>query len=504
MLLPAIVACTKDEPDNTDNSSQQSTESSSKKDDESTSQKPNDDKDDESSSKKPDNTGDKDYVYSQEDQSKKWEGKTLTVLATTYSKTGGAPWGQFELNPASFGTDLNTAFEERQAIMQEYYGVTVKWLAASSAQSIAGDLAEAENAENLNYDIAIPRAYEVQSLTQAVYNMGDSDYIDFSQSYYSQLAYESFTVAGVTLFAAGDSDFADDQLADVLYFNKDMLAKQSDNDIYELVDEGGWTFDILTSLARAVSGDLNGNSKEDDEDKYGFGTKNFAKFFQFFGITEVSVVDGLYQVTLDKGNPNAVVSAILECTSGSKWCRTSWGGDWGGAMGVAFAEGRLLFYNDVFQSAQNFSSITFEMGILPFPKLNDEQENYCAPVLAQHQTTVICIPKATQDRAMSEYFIDVLSWTGRDYIIPNFQKTIESKLSSDYEEDMRIYEEHIKANMTYDVGALTNGHNQLLGGVRSGSYAENKDNFSKLFGENSGTAATTVETWNMNWGAYSD
>lgn len=501
MLLPAIVACTKDEPDNDDGSQTSEQSSSQKPADDSSSKEPDDD---ESSSKKPITPAPTDKIHTEEDQSKKWEGKTLTVLATRYSATGGAPWGQFELNPDTFGTGLNTGFQDRQAKIQEYYGVTVKWQPASEPQSIVGDLAEAENAENLNYDIAIPRAFEVQALVSQVYNMGDSDYIDFSQPYYSQLAYESFTVAGVTLFAAGDSDFADDQLASVLYFNKDMLAKQTKNDIYELVDDGDWTFDILTSISRAISGDLNGNSEQDDEDQYGFGVKGYSSFFQFFGINEVGVVDGLYAVTLGEGNPNAVVSAIIECKTGSTWCRSDWGGSWGGNMGTAFAEGRLLFYQDVFQSAQNFSSITFEMGVLPFPKLNDEQENYCAPITAQHQTTVICIPKATQDRAMSEYFIDVLSWTGRDYVIPNFQKTIEDKLSSDYEEDMRIYEEHIKANMVYDVGALTNGHNALLGEVRGGSHAENKDNFNKLFGEASGTAATTIETWNMAWAAYAD
>ena len=433
---------------------------------------------------------------------KDWSGKTLTVLATRYSATGGAPWGQFELNPISFGENLNTAFENRQAFILQEYGVTVKWVESYSPQSISSELAEAKYAENANYDIALPRLHEVQQLTSYVYDMGKSEYIDFSQSYYSQIAYEAFTVADVTLFATGDFDFMDDQVTYALFFNEDALSTLTDNDIYELVDEGEWTFDILKSISRAYCGDLNGNLECDDDDKYGYGTKTFTRFFNYFGINEVSVVDGLYKATLKTENTNAVVNTILECTSGTNWCRVNWGGTWGSNLYTAFAEGRVLFYEEVVHQTQNFDSTSFEIGILPFPKLNSEQENYCT-TLAPTQATVICIPKATQDREMSEAFVEILSQTGQEYIIPEFQNTYFASISDD---GIEAYKNHIKPNMVYDAGIMNSWESTVYGSLKYYCYNEGQNRFDELYEtpEYLGNANTIIESWNANWKAYTE
>ncbi|MBO5212656.1 MAG: hypothetical protein J6B60_03860 [Clostridia bacterium] len=540
MLLPAIVSCGEEEAPADESSSTKQEETSTKAPDETTTKAPDETSTkapDETSTKEPDqtttepvedtttesgedtttDTGDditstdpvipEDPIYStKNDPNDKWSGETLNVLCTRYGNTAGAPWGQVELNPVAYGESFKTAQEDRSAKILEMYGVTVNWVEAQMNQSIIDDLNEAANAENVTYELGIPRAFEVQALSTVVFNMGDSEYIDFRNSYYSQVAYECMTVAGVTLFAAGDFSFQDEQLAYMIYYNKEILQGLNDSiDLYKLVETGKWTYSMMANLARGVSGDVNGNHEQDDEDKYGFATKSVARFYQYFGIAEASVIDGMYQLTLNAPNVTEVVSKIIEVNTGSDWCRANWGrSESGGSnMGVAFLDGRILFYNDASQSADNWNDIEFEIGVLPFPKLNNDQEDYCAPV-NNAQPTFLCIPKVTGDREMSEFFVDVLMWTGSDYIMKTYYENFELKLSSDYENDLRILKDHIHSNIFYDVGEITSGWAGLLGTVRSNAHADNKDSFNALYLENEGTAQTTIDAWNMNWAAYDD
>ena len=525
MLLPAIVSCTKDEGGDDESSSKKEEtttvdeETSTKEETSTNDQTSTDDvtstdeptstdttTDTSTSTSTTTNPNDSEKIDPKEVIKDTWSGSTLNVLCTRYGETAGAPWGQFELNPAAYGEAFNTAYEARQAKIEELYGVTVNWVEAQDAQNITTDLTEAANAENVTYEIAIPRAQEVQALVNLVYDMSTSEYIDFDRPYYSQVVYECMTVANVTLFAGGDYGFSDEQLAHMIFFNKDLLESLGGADsaaLYALVEEGGWTYDIMTSLARAISGDENGNHQQDDDDKYGFATKTLTKFYQYFGVAEASVIDGMYDITLNDAKATMIVSKIIECNTGSEWCRVNWGGDWGANMGTAFLDSRVLFYNNVAQELDNWSDIEFELGVLPFPKLNSEQKNYCAPV-NNAQPTFICIPKVTKDREMSEYFLDILMWMGEEYVMSTYYDNIELKLSSDYEADMRILKEQVFANIFYDVGEITSGWAGLLSAVRNDAHADNKDNFNALFQEAEGTARTIVESWNMNWAAYDD
>lgn len=433
-----------------------------------------------------------------------WEGKTLNVLCTRYGTTASAPWGQVELNPSSFGAGVGQKFDERQAYILETYGVTVKWIPAQATHTIGADLSSAELSESTTYDIAIPRVHEVQSLAASVYNMHESDYIDFTHDYYNIAAYEAFTVSGFTLFAAGGHDFADEQSSYTMLFNKDMLAEKAPTaDLYADVRDGNWTYDALKSISTLVSGD-DGNGTPGDEDTYGFGTKSVTRFYYYFGVFEADVDPdtGMYRfaLNLDIEKAETVISLMKEAEA-SSWARTSgWGGSWGSNMHDAFTEGRLLFFNDVTQKITELS-FDFAMGIVPFPKLNDEQEDYIVPVVNE-QITVICIPRVTQDRTMSEYFVDVLSWTGNEYTVAAYYDILEATMDiTTAEEDMDIAINYVFDKIAYDVGAITCGSGaSLCGDIKERTLGDSS--FTAIMQEEAAMLIETVEGWNNVWAAY--
>ncbi len=496
MIIPMVVACKKDEEE----SSSSTPTSSSTSEDPST--------DDPSSTPSGPVGGPPKNGFSSKEESNvmtDWSGKTLRVLVTKYGESANWPWGQVELCAESFGTGMKKAFDDREAEILNRYGVTVDWVPAGAPQTVSQDLADAELSETLTYDIAIPRIFEVQSLVSSVYNMRESDYLDFNNDYFSLNAYEAFTVSGYTLFAAGGHDFADEHSSYTMLVNKEMLAQKAPSaDLYKEVRNGNWTYDSLVSISTLVKGDANGDGLRDDNDIYGFGTKNVTRYFYYFGVFEADVDpdNGMYRFAFDLDTEKVEnIINLMKNAESSEWARTSnWGGDWGSAMHTAFEQGRLLFFNDVTQKVSELN-INFEFGVIPFPKLNAEQENYIVPLQSQ-QVTVICIPRVTQDRQMSEYFVDVLSWTGADYTVQAYYDIIQGTMGLETsEEDMEIMVDYVFANMDYDIGNITAGNaSTLMGSIKEDLLGD--ANFTTIMQEQGATLAEKVKTWNDAWAGY--
>ncbi len=433
---------------------------------------------------------------------------SVNVLVTRYGDQAGAPWGQVELNSAAFGEAINQAYLDRQALILDTYGVTVNWVEAQSAQSVTGDITTSMTSKDTTYEIAYPRAQEGQALVSLLYDMNDSEYLDFTKSYFSQSAYEAFTVAGHTLFATGDMDFSDDQTAYMLFVNKDMLngiIEGLSDEFYAQIKNGTWTYDNLVNLSKQVKSNI-GDTTQGDEDIYGFGTKYVSHFFAYAGIKEADVdpETGLYRIALnlDEEKVDTVIANIIECVTGTDWARTSWDGIWGANATTAFNEGRLLFFDDVAQQFNNIGSITFSLGVAPFPKLNAEQVDYCVPV-AGIQATLTCIPKCTSSRDASEFFVDVLAKTGSDYIMEAYYDNIEAKLDLETAEaDMEILKDYIWDNIDYDAGNLTCGWAGFLDSVKNDSYKNNTNNFDMVFAEAAEQAKITIGAWNSAWESY--
>ena len=498
MLLPMIASCNKNPPEES-SSSEQSQQSQSQQPSES--QKPQTPSGD-SEGKRGAGNGfsSKDTVLDS------WSGKTLNVLVTDYSGAIGV-WSQVELDASAFGETIKANYDDRQAEILDKYGVTVNWIRAQRPQNVVDDLTTASTSQSASYEIAYPRATEVQALVALVYDMNNSEYLDFNQSYFNQASYDTYTVYNHTLFVAGDFDYNDEQVSYMLFLNKDMLGDygiESDT-LYQAVKDGSWTYETLKNISRNVSSD-NGDGQPGDEDTYGFATKSFSRFYTYAGILESDVDPDTtaYRVALnlDEEKVAKVIENIIECKT-SSWARGTWGGDWGANATAAFVDQRVLFLDEVAQNFDHLGTITFSLGVLPFPKLNEEQDRYYTP-LSNAQTTFVCVPKATSDKDFSFYFVDVLAWTGEKYMIPAYiEDRVIAKLDIETaDEDVKIIQDYIFDNIVYDAGYLSSGWAGFLDGVKNDSHANNTNNFTQAFGNASEQAMTTLEGWNIAWSNY--
>ena len=102
---------------------------------------------------------------------------------------------------------------------------------------------------------------------------------------------------------------------------------------------------------------------------------------------------------------------------------------------------------------------------------------------------------------MSEYFLDVLTWTGNDYVTNAYFEQKAEHLGND--EDMEMLKSYIFPNIVYDAGKHVNW-DSLIGVVYAESYQGNVNRFDEAYAKYEPEALKTVAKWNEAWGAYTE
>ena len=458
-----------------------------------------------------------------------YRGETVNILAATWTNgEAGAPWSQvelcvtdWELSANGYGTTINNGVMERNEYIENTYGVTLNWINCGGAGMLNRLTQAAMNKGKVSEEIihvALPHTFEAMQIVvdDAVYAM-NKGYINFEASYYNQDSVNQYTLAGNTFFVGGDISFLDEQTAYVLFFNNAIAADfgSSFPNLYQAVLDGTWTIDTLYNLAGAVSDDIDGNGVYNDYDMYGLGITGLANYFQYFGVYQVgkskdSFGNEVFALTIENDKVQAIVEEMLYAKENVKSIRTSWGSagepSWE-AISRAFAEDRLLFYSEVLQKTFSID-ISVDYGILPFPKLSTSQDRYYVP--SCQQTTIACVPRATNDRELSECMIEILSKTASEYIMPSYYESIRDTLNNSHADDtMQIIIEQISPNLMYDIGYNYgryggDGSGLITSSVQYASIEGNVNNFTNALDQGRTQAEKTLGDWSYAYNVYDD
>jgi len=431
-----------------------------------------------------------------------WSGKTLNVACTTWSKTATAPWSVIELcvepdKASGFGSKIDIAVLQRQEFIKTTYGVDVDWINAGQYQ-IGDTLEKATIAENTNYDLALPRALMAQSLVVKgmLYDMGNREFIDFSNTYYNTDSIETFTAKGHTFFIDGDFSKLNKELSYVIFFNKKLLGgQQATADLYDKVRKGKWTWNELVTLCTTVYKD-DGDSVYDDDDILGINKTYFGdEIYHYFSIKKVDSDEstGDWELTFNDSKMDEIVG-IISSAMESNWTCNRYTGGWN-SYSYDYILEKMLFLNSTVR--EYHTENCKDIGVVPFPMLNEAQGRYYVPTSSQ-MATLMCIPKSTQDRNMSDYFVDVLSWTGNEYVINAYIEQMSDEFESEVEIEMLV--DYIFPNIVYDA-EVTVGWSSLFPTTQTHNGIEE---FERTYNDDEPDALKTIAEWNAAWGGYTE
>ena len=261
-------------------------------------------------------------------------------------------------------------------------------------------------------------------------NVYDSEYMDFSKPYWYTdfMKGTSFDSDEKCYLLAGDYFLDILRTSHVMYVNKEMYEQHngSVDDLYKIVFDGGWTQDKFLESIKNAYRDENGNTTADDGDVFGYVTSGYwgpmipwavasdleylsydsdgTPSFALNNERSVKLLENLNKIFHHEATNNVLAYDTKTPTE---------------RMNNYFSNGLSMFSGYQFvRSLETFRDIEFGIGLLPYPKMDEAQEDYVTSV---HDTTNVgVIPVTCKKFDMVGAVLEACGRFSQEKVIPAY------------------------------------------------------------------------------------
>ena len=280
----------------------------------------------------------------------------------------------------------------------------------------------------------------------------DIPYLDFDSPWWPAELTSELSVENRMYMTSGEACLGVIKGMMCFYFNKDMIEQNKLENPYELVTSGKWTLDKFNEMASAAYNDINGDTKVDDEDIFGFiiANENHAPNFVLASGYRLTEPDsqGLPKYALGSDKIVTLLDKLVNMMDQDGFAAKLDGND---AYSTTFINGKALFTTGEFQNAETFRDLGFDFGILPYPKLDDSQSDYITSSRATYSLLGITVTASDIDAAAAVLEASA-SENYRSVTPVYFEKALKVKYSRDDVSSQMF--DIIKSHISFDFGVV--------------------------------------------------
>lgn len=305
----------------------------------------------------------------------------------------------WELIAEDNGDVVDSAIYNRNLNVEERLGVKLTVIEGDADQGKYMDAVRATIlATSPDYDIIAGAQYKAAQmvLQNCFRNLADEEYLDFDQPWWDADYMENLSVDPKQIYMlAGDLTMTKIAWTAALYFNKGLYEDKfgDPNDLYKTILDGDWTMDKFSELCANAYEDSNGDGVKDTEDIMGlyFDHADQADRITFsMGIRFTERDENGYpKMVFNNERTVGAVDAIYKLFFENPGVSYTEGGP------DRFTDGKSLFKSASLYTATTFGQYDIEYGILPWPKLNAEQDAYYSGV--QDNIALYMLPITVDD-----------------------------------------------------------------------------------------------------------
>ena len=283
------------------------------------------------------------------------------------------------------GDVLHDAVYQRTRRVMERLDVDIIWADSKTAkwQDFSSELNTTilAGADEWQIVFAMGNATIQKNLDALFTDLSSAKYLDFSQPWWWQDAMEEVSFDSVERkFLVGDIALSNFTASGAYFFNKNLYTDTFGNadDLYKTVIDGKWTYDTLQQIAAQAYRDINGNGLVDEGDLYGlrFANAEFLKHAEYS--TDIRhfrrddqgfpVID--YDTQRAQEAVDAMYSLLYE-TQGVIYQAENLN------RSIFPNRGTLFYARHLGEVLRNeLRSMEDDYGILPYPKLDEQQADY--------------------------------------------------------------------------------------------------------------------------------
>ncbi len=244
----------------------------------------------------------------------------------------------------------------------------------------------------------------------------------------------------------------------LIMFNRDLARTLGvddyyEYDFYEMVENGTWTMEIFKKFSRIAGADINGDSRIDNDDRFGMQYEVLTPEALAIGMgfhyvkNEGGTLEVMLEHPLLVDQLQGLASFLAEdCVGQDIWSNY--------ADNKPFMSGNLLFHNPCTFNLAGFRDLPYDYGILPMPKLDEAQKEYIS-YSQPWASAGPCIPISLEgDRLeMVGTLTNALAAYGYDHIRPAvFEDVIQLKGTRDARSAEIV--DMIFENITFELSSI--------------------------------------------------
>ncbi len=400
------------------------------------------------------------------------------------------------------GEIVSSAVYNRNVDVEEKFNVKFDLIATeTSASATAQPFVNAVTAGDHLYDIYNGlQCYTNRHYTKGYFaNMADNQYIDWDAPWWKTDYMEEVQLGGTRFFLFSDATFGLLRNGGCVYFNKQLMDDKfhlSDEDVYQMVFDGKWTFDVYSKYVADAYQDLNGNGEVDMDDMVGaIGTysksvehyqypcdirttardKDGKPYFILNNERTVKFAEMLYSLYYEnKGfilsrNDSIIDTDILN----------------------HFINEKSLFLASWFYQSGLMREMKADYGIIPYPKFDENQEFYKA--LVHDGVCMICVPitiSAERKDVLGAVLEDLSLGAYKSVTPAYFEMALKAKYSRDNTSSQIL--DMLSEHLTTDFGYAYNINLKDIGMLRPLMRNATKD-FASWYATTIGPAQTALD-----------
>lgn len=403
---------------------------------------------------------------------KDFGGKTFTIL-----DANDHPDMHVNMPGDSINGDIvNDALYERDAYIEERYGVNIEYIQLTNAKNGTTTLKNSILADDDEYTLCISTllggTLGTIALDGVLANLSDNDYISLDQNWWSSLMYEHLNLGGKMYYTTGDISPTMYQMPACLFLNTDLADDYGiTTDFCQLVRDGKWTLDELIKITKGLNEDVNDDGvMHADDDFFGFANQSIngtlaANFFATTQGIELSTIEGdTIIVDLQNERTYEIIEKLRQIVIPDVKCQEQ-----NDIITKTFKEDRALTMVHYAESASvHLRDMKSDYLVLPVPKYDENQDTYHSFCNAWADA-FIAIP-VTADQEFAGFITEALGYYSYKYIRPKtYDLTYKQKTSRDENSaemlDIIFNTLYIDFNCIYNFGGTSNVISNALQGT---------------------------------------
>ena len=321
------------------------------------------------------------------------------------------------------------------------------------------------------FDIIIGSSSRLATLAREnlLLDLSSVERFDMTKEYWDRNAAEQLQIGDKLYFT--NCDLNVQEVAFVVYFNKQMIIDEDLTSPYEYMENNQWTLDTWANLVMAVSDEVNGDNEMTELDKYGtlYENHNGRMFLYGTGVRATTNDEtGYPKVTLF--DDDRAVKVYEKCkqvfSSVSSWSidemdsseTHGYNDKWDYARSL-FCQDLYLFHYEGTNIIHQFADMESEFGVVPFPKYDSNQESYYSmyPV----NCAMVAIPNVNENLERTANIVEDLNFYSNVILKPAwYEQLLQRRYVRDDESEKSL--DIILAGRIYDVGMMYD-----FGGIRT-------------------------------------